>query len=85
MLRPAQTRWLSLTMAVSRILEQWEALKKYFAANYKGDRLKVAGNIYYRLHDPSIFIYYTFLNYILPKITSLRELMILVRGWVCRI
>lgn len=74
MLRPAQTRWLSLTMAVSRIIEQLEALKKIFAANYKGDRLKVAENIYHRLHDPSLFMYYTFLNYILPKITSLNKL-----------
>jgi len=45
MLRPAQTRWLSLTMAVSRIIEQWEDLKQYFAANYKDDRLKVAENV----------------------------------------
>lgn len=60
-------------MAVSRIVEQWEALKKYFAKNYKNDRLKVAENIYHRLHDPSIFMYYTFLNYILPKITSLNK------------
>ncbi|KAL5246109.1 hypothetical protein ACI65C_013517 [Semiaphis heraclei] len=74
MLRPAQTRWLSLSMAVSRIIEQWEALKQYFAANYKDDRLKVAENIYHRLKDPSLFMYYTFLNYILPKITSLNKL-----------
>ncbi|KAL5237562.1 hypothetical protein ACI65C_004972 [Semiaphis heraclei] len=74
MLRPAQTRWLSLGMAVSRITEQWEALKKYFAKNHKDDRLKMAENIYHRLHDPSLFMYYTFLNYILPKITSLNKL-----------
>lgn len=74
MLRPSQTRWLSLSMAVARILEQWEALKKYFAKNHKEDRLKVAENIYHRLHDPSVFMYYTFLNYILPKITSLNKL-----------
>lgn len=30
MLRPAQTRWLSLLAVVERILEQWEALKLYF-------------------------------------------------------
>lgn len=35
MLRPAQTRWYSLTMAVSHIVEQWEALKMYFAKNDK--------------------------------------------------
>jgi len=34
----------------------------------------MAENIYHRLHDPSIFMYYTFLNYILPKITSLNKL-----------
>lgn len=75
MLRSAQTKWLSLTMAVSRIMEQWEALKKYFSANYKNDRLKVAEYIYHRLHDPSLFMYYTFLNYILPKITTLNKLL----------
>jgi hypothetical protein len=54
MLRPAQTQWLSLTMAVSRIVEQWEALKMHFVKNYKNYRLKVAENIHHRLHDPSI-------------------------------
>ncbi|KAF0694556.1 zinc finger MYM-type protein 1-like [Aphis craccivora] len=56
MLRPPQTRWLSLGMTVSRIIDQWEALKKYFAKNHKDDRLKMAENIYHRLHDPSLFI-----------------------------
>lgn len=35
--------------------------------------MKVAENIHRRLHDPSIFMYFTFLNYILPKITSLNK------------
>jgi hypothetical protein len=30
MLHPAQTRWLSLSAAVGRVLEQFEALKLYF-------------------------------------------------------
>jgi len=74
MFRPAQTRWLFLGMAVSRIIEQWEALKKYFAKNHKDDSLIMAEKIYHRLHDPSLFMYCTFLNYILPKITSLNKL-----------
>jgi len=61
-------------MTVSRIIDQWEALKKYFAKNHKDDRLKMAENIYHRLHDPSLFMYYTFFNCILPKITSLNKL-----------
>ncbi|CAH1099852.1 unnamed protein product [Psylliodes chrysocephalus] len=33
-LRPAQTRWLSLLQVVRRILEQWEPLKLFFTSSY---------------------------------------------------
>lgn len=37
-LHPSQTRWLSLKEVVNRIIEQWEALRLYFADIYLTDR-----------------------------------------------
>ncbi|KAE8745949.1 hypothetical protein FOCC_FOCC007310 [Frankliniella occidentalis] len=44
-LRPAQTRWLSLQSVVNRILEQWEPLKGYFTFQATEKNLVAADNI----------------------------------------
>jgi len=51
MLHPSQTRWLSLTAVVTRILEQWEALKLYFTDTYLSQRLVSSEHIYNALNE----------------------------------
>lgn len=70
-LHACQTRWLSLHQAVTRILEQWEALKMYFTNNVTEERLKSVEYIVEHLNDPSVFLYFSFLNFILPSFTRL--------------
>lgn len=70
-LHACQTRWLSLHQAVTRILEQWEALKLYFTNNVADERLKSVEYIVEHLNDPSVFLYFNFLNFILPSFTRL--------------
>lgn len=67
-LRPAQTRWLSLSVVVDRILEQWDALKLYF----DGKRLEEQEclEIHSALRDPILKAYFYFLSWMLPKFTK---------------
>lgn len=69
-LHPCATRWLSLHMAVKRILEQWQPLKLYFSSIFLEERLGAVDKIHESLNDPSIFMYLTFLDYILPKLNT---------------
>lgn len=73
-LRPAQTRWLSLKAVVSRILEQWAALELYFIDQMVTIRLKSVEQIVQALSNPIVKLFYLFLDYILPKFTKLNEL-----------
>lgn len=70
-LHACQTRWLSLHQAVARIIEQWEALKLYFKDHVAEERLKSVEYILKDLNDPSIFLYFNFLNFILPSFSRL--------------
>jgi len=54
-----------IIIVVSRILEQWQPLKLFFTSNWYKDRLKSSEDIYKALHDPSIFIYLNFLQWVL--------------------
>lgn len=67
MLHPSQTRWLSLSAVISRILEQWDALKLYFTDNYLAQRLISIEHTYMALNNPFAKIYYYFLDWVLPK------------------
>lgn len=67
----SQTRWLSLGAVVSRLLEQWEALKLYFADAYLAQRLIATEQIYHNLNDPFIKLFYYFLDWILPMFNKL--------------
>ncbi|XP_008180328.1 uncharacterized protein LOC100574388 [Acyrthosiphon pisum] len=73
MLHPSQTRWLSLTAVVNRILEQWEALKLYFTDTYLSQRLVSSEHIYNALNDPFMKLYYQFLEWALPKFTRFNQ------------
>ncbi|KAF0749373.1 Dimer Tnp hAT domain-containing protein [Aphis craccivora] len=48
---PSQTRWLSLNMVVSRILEQWDALKLYFTDTWINQRLLSTEEIFKIVHN----------------------------------
>ncbi|XP_050298659.1 uncharacterized protein LOC126737704 [Anthonomus grandis grandis] len=74
MLRPSQTRWLSLQAVVDRVLTVWEALKLYFT-NFifetKIDSLHVDGILLEHLKNPIYILYLLFLSYILNVINSM--------------
>ena len=73
-LHVSQTRWLSLHMAVERVLEQWKPLSLYFTKKHLEDRLSASTSIHEALRDPSMLIYYQFLNFILPHFTKFNQL-----------
>lgn len=72
-LRPAQTRWLSLLEVVKRILEQWEPLKLFFTSNYLEHRLIASEEIYIALNKQEIKLFYFFLEWVLPKFVDLNK------------
>lgn len=82
-LRPAQTHWLSLLMAVNRIIEQWEPLRLFFTSNWFKDRLKSAEEIYHAMHDPFLLIYFKFLQWVLPKFVNINKLFQSDRPVLC--
>lgn len=70
LLRPSQTRWLSLYQCVNRVLEQWEALSKFFANEVSGRHdadVSKAGKILGFLKNPHFKLFFEFLAYVLPK------------------
>ncbi|XP_072946951.1 uncharacterized protein [Epargyreus clarus] len=73
-LRPSQTRWLSLSAVVVRILEQWGALQLYFRDQMLTARLHSVEQIVQALENPIIKLFYLFLEWVLPKFTKLNEL-----------
>lgn len=73
-LRPAQTRWLSLEGCVRRVLEQWPALEAYFESAAENDRLVSSQNILSALKNPIYKLYLFFLKFVLPKFTNFNKL-----------
>lgn len=71
LLQPSQTRWLSVISAITRILEQFEALKLYFQSEYLEDEKEECEHIYSMLCDPFTKQYLHFLEYFLPFFTKL--------------
>lgn len=72
-LRPAQTRWLSLLSVVKRILEQWEPLRLFFTATYIEHRVLASEEIYNDLNDKAIKLFYLFLEWVLPKFVDMNK------------
>ena len=74
LLKPAQTRWLSLEQCIQRIIEQWPALELYFEKPAKNDRLISSQNIFTALKNPIFKLYFYFLSFILRKFTNFNKL-----------
>ncbi|KAJ8964622.1 hypothetical protein NQ317_012440 [Molorchus minor] len=72
-LRPAQTRWLSLLSVVKRILEQWEPLRLFFTSTYIEHRVLASEEIYNDLNDKAIKLFYLFLEWVLPKFVDMNK------------
>ncbi|XP_046666782.1 uncharacterized protein LOC124358528 [Homalodisca vitripennis] len=68
LLKPSQTRWLSLHACVKRILEQYSALHLYFQGECLIDNS--AKTIYEKL-TPINKLYFQFLDHILPILTDM--------------
>lgn len=75
LLQPSQTRWLSLEAVVSRMLEQYDALKLYFRDAVFTDRMKAAENISVMLEDPINKLYLQFMEYMLGIFNILNRCM----------
>ena len=71
LLRPCQTRWLSLHSCVSRLIEQWDALIQFFQAVAGRDNLLMSQKILSLLQNPIWKLYFYFLEFVLPKFTEL--------------
>lgn len=74
-LHQSQTRWLSLRAAVSRILEQYEALILFFTEAAFSDRLKSADTILHMLKNPYNKLYLEFLEFSLEIFTNVNKSM----------
>lgn len=71
LLKPCQTRWLSLMQVVKRLLEQLPALKLYFQEAVLNDRLRSAEPILKMCIEPTTEFYLEFLNFVLPIFNEL--------------
>lgn len=74
-LHPSQTRWLSVHMVVSRILEQYEPLKLFFTDAVASNDVLAAENILTRLRDPVTKLFLQFLDFVLPVFNNLNKEM----------
>ena len=71
LLRPCQTRRLSLQSCVSRLIEQWDALIIFFHAVAGYYKLLFSQKILSLLQNPTWKLYFHFLEFVLPKFTEL--------------
>lgn len=73
-LRPGQTRWLSLEAVVKRILEQYEPLTLFFEKEASEQKLLAPATILNWLKDPQTKIFLQFLEFVLPIFNKLNRL-----------
>lgn len=69
-LRPSQTRWLSLLEVVKRINEQWQPLTLFFRGKRLDAQLISVDHILQSLEDPQVKMYFAFLEWVLGHIVS---------------
>ncbi|XP_072381987.1 uncharacterized protein [Diabrotica undecimpunctata] len=74
-LHPSQTRWLSVHAAVSRILEQYNALKLFFTDAVQNNELLAAENILVKLNDVTTLLFLSFLDFVLPLFNNINKEM----------
>ena len=70
LLKPAQTRWLSLEQCIQRIIEQWPALELYFEKSAESDRLVSSQNIFTALKNPIFKLYFYFLSFVYQNLQT---------------
>nr|XP_037290874.1 uncharacterized protein LOC119186301 [Rhipicephalus microplus] len=75
LLHPSQTRWLSLQVVITRLLEQMPALISFFKKAATEDHVLAAEAILEKLSNPSTKLYLEFLEYVLPFFTNLNKEM----------
>lgn len=71
LLRPSQTRWLSLEQVVNRVLELWSSLIPFFTLAVVEDNLQAAATLLNALNNPIYKMYFLFLSYILPLVNQI--------------
>lgn len=73
MLKMSQTRWLSRGQVITRIIEQWDALKLFFEAEMRTESVKFdgAGEIYKTLVNCGTKHMLLFFNYIIGKVEKM--------------
>lgn len=75
-LRHHDIRWLSLHACVNRILEQWDALKLYFHAEYLLDKKQHVSVEFLHncLNDNNLKLYFYFLDFVLPIVNKFNKI-----------
>ena len=72
LLYPSQTHWLSLHQCVARMVQQWPALRSFFAST--DERLVVVQRILQQLDNPTFKLYFLFLDEVLPLFSHFNQL-----------
>ena len=73
-LKPCQTRWLSVAQCVNRILEQWTALELFFTSEAAETKSLTAERILSALRSPYVQATLEFTDYVLGDLTGLNKL-----------
>lgn len=69
-----QTRWLSVEVAVSRIVDQWLELKTHFQVARNSERCYMAEELYGLYKGDQNFLFLSFLRQILKNVQSVNKL-----------
>lgn len=71
LLRPSQTRWLSLEQVVNRVLVLWPTLIPFFTLAAVEDNLQAAATLLNSLLNPIYKLYFLFLSYVLSLVNKI--------------